>query len=143
MTEAGKEKRGLNEEELRRKIKQLFTQSVPRYYEHTLSVVENMRRLMEGISDPQERMLLIASAYLHDIGYSERYGSDFVGNIPDQKIKMKVHSEEGARIAERILGELGMEKEFIRQVAYLVSVHHREDISDRHLNLLLKADRAS
>lgn len=132
---------GINEEKLKEKVKQLFSESVPRYYEHTMSVVENMKRLSQGIDDPEDKILLIASAYLHDIGYSEPYGDRYVGNIEDQEIKIKLHSVKGAKIARKILEEMGIRKETIQKIEYLVSVHHREDIEDRHLKLLLKADR--
>lgn len=131
----------LDEDELKEKVKRLFSQSLRRYYEHTLLVVENMRKLLKGIDDPEERVVLLASAYLHDIGYSEVYENDYIGNIKNQEIKIKLHSEKGAGIAKRMLNELGMSKKIIQRVAYLVSVHHREDISDPHLKLLLEADR--
>lgn len=131
----------INEEKLKATVKRLFSKSVPRYFHHTISVVENMKKLIKGINDPEDETLLIASAYLHDIGYSETYGDDYVGNIKDQGIKIKLHSERGAKIAERLLNDLGMRKAVIQKVAWMVSVHHREDVEDRHLKLLLEADK--
>jgi hypothetical protein len=36
---------------------------------------------------------------------------------------------------------MGIEPEVVRKVSYLVSVHHREHIEDRHLKMLLQADK--
>lgn len=131
----------IDEGKLKAKVKQLFSESVPRYYEHALSVVENMKKLISEINDPEEKILLLAAAYLHDIGYSEVHGGDYVGNIKDQEIKIRLHSEKGAEIAKKILEEMGMREETIQKVVYLVSVHHREEIADRRLKFLLEADR--
>ncbi|MHC4534260.1 MAG: HD domain-containing protein [Planctomycetota bacterium] len=121
------------------KVKERFLESVPRYYEHTLQVVDNMKSIMARTT--QTLTLLIAVAYLHDIGYSVPYGDDYAGNITEQSVKIKVHSEAEARIAKEILEELGTESPLVKRVAYLVSVHHREDIEDEELKLLLKADK--
>jgi hypothetical protein len=63
-----------------------------------------------------------------------------VGNIKNQEIKIKVHSEVGAKIASELLREIGLEDEIIRKVSFLVSVHHRKDIDDWYLKVLLEAD---
>ncbi len=132
----------INEEKLRAKVKQLFSESVPRYYDHTIVVVENMKKLIKDLDDPEEKTLLVTTAYLHDIGYTQPYGNDYAGNIEEQEIKIKLHSEEGGEIARRILEEIGAKEEMTRRVCYLVSVHHRKDIKDRHLKYLLEADEA-
>jgi len=127
------------EEKLDAKVKERFLESVPRYYEHTLQVVDNMKSIMA--QTPQNLTLLLAAAYLHDIGYSAPYGDGYAGNIKEQSVKIKVHSEAGARIAREVLKDLGAEPSFVERVAYLVSVHHREDIEDEELKLLLQADK--
>lgn len=131
---------GLDEAGLKAKIEQLFTGSGQPYYKHTLAVVANMKMLLQDINDPEERAILVASAYLHDIGYIAPYAGAYAGNIPDQPLKIKVHSESGAGIAHNILQEMGINERITRQVEYLVSVHHRNDIDNKHLKLLLKAD---
>ena len=127
------------EGQLNAKVKELFLNSVPRYYEHTLQVVDNMKSIVARTT--QNPILLLAAAYLHDIGYSAPYEDGYAGNIKDQSVKIKVHSEAGARIAREVLEELGVEPPLVERVAYLVSVHHREDIDDEELKVLLQADK--
>ena len=129
------------EEKLREKVKRLFSESVPRYYGHTISVVENMKELIKDIEDAEGRTLLVTAAYLHDIGYTQADGNDYAGNILNQEIKIKTNSEAGAKIARKILEEIGAKEGMTRKVCYLVSVHHRKDIKDRHLKYLLEADK--
>ncbi len=125
------------EEVLRRRIKEIFSRTVPRYYEHTLKVVTNMKK----VDDSEDRTVLLLAAYLHDIGYSVAYRGDYVGNIDSQSLKTRLHSDVGAKFAEEILSTIGIEPETIKKVSYLVSVHHREDIEDRYLKVLLRADK--
>ena len=124
---------------LNQKIKKLFEKSVPRYYPHTLQVVANMKKIMEG--SPLDKKILIASAYLHDIGYSAPYENDFVGNVEDQKLKIKLHCEVGANIARSILTQMKVEPEIIEKVASLVLVHHENGLEEDYLKLLVEADK--
>ncbi|MEW6025804.1 MAG: HD domain-containing protein [Planctomycetota bacterium] len=137
-----KSRMNMDEERLRARVEEIFSATVPRYYKHTVLVVDNMKGLMRPVRDARERDILLASAYLHDIGYSAPYGGDYAGNIKDQAVKVKYHSEKGAEIARDVLKGLEVNEEVIQKVAYLVSVHHREDIEDRHLKVLLEADKA-
>ena len=129
------------EEELHRMVKEIFSRTVPRYYEHTLKVVANMKDAMKEIDDQEDKTILLLTAYLHDIGYSVAYRGDYVGNIDSQSLKTRLHSDVGVNVAEEILKTIGMEPEIIKKVSYLVSVHHREDIEDRYLKVLLQADK--
>lgn len=129
------------EKKLKKKVKEIFLSSVPRYYDHTLKVVANMKRIAKKIDDPQDRTILLMAAYLHDIGYSVPYRGDYVGNISHQALKIKLHSDVGAKVTEEILQTMGIEPELVRKVSYLVSVHHCEHIEDRYLNMLLQADK--
>ena len=129
------------EEELRRRVQEIFLKTVPRYYEHTLKVVANMKNIMKEIDDSEDRTVLLLAAYLHDIGYSVAYRGDYVGNIGSQALRTRLHSDVGARFAEEILKIIGMKSEITRKVSYLVSVHHQEDIEDRYLKILLRANK--
>jgi putative nucleotidyltransferase with HDIG domain len=129
------------EKELKKKVKEIFLKTVPRYYDHTLKVVANMKRIAKKIDDPQDKTILLLAAYLHDIGYSVPYRGDYVGNINHQALKIKLHCDIGAKVTEEILETMGMEPEVVRKVVYLVLVHHRQDIEDRHLKMLLQADK--
>ncbi|MDI6820046.1 MAG: HD domain-containing protein [Candidatus Hodarchaeaceae archaeon] len=112
---------------------------MPRYYEHTAKVVANVKRLLK--TSTLNKQLLIAAAYLHDIGYSLPYRGGFVGNIQDQNSKMEIHCRKGSKLARKILGELGVESSVADRVAYLVRVYHRADLKDEDLRLLLEADK--
>lgn len=127
------------ETKLDQKVKEIFENSVPRYYEHTAKVVANVKRLLK--TSTLNKQLLVAAAYLHDIGYSLPYREDFVGNIQDQNLKMEIHCRKGSKLARKILGELGVESSIADRVAYLVKVHHRADLEDEDLRLLLEADK--
>jgi len=129
------------EKKLKKKVKEIFLKTVPRYYDHTLKVVANMKRIAKEIDDPQDKTILLLAAYLHDIGYSVPYRGDYVGNISHQALKIKLHSDVGAKVTEEVLETMGIEPKVVRKVSYLVSVHHREHIEDRHLKMLLQADK--
>lgn len=126
------------EAKLDARIKELFINSVPRYYHHTLEVVAKMKEIIKREGKGGE--VLLPAAYLHDIGYCAPHRDSFAGEIADPKEKIKVHSQAGAGIARQILQELDCEPELIDRVAYLVQVHHRQDIDDEQLKLLLEAD---
>jgi len=121
------------------KVKELFERSVPKYYEHTLAVVSNMKRLYK--TSPLDKQLLIAAAYLHDIGYSLSYRRNFVGKIKDQNLKIEIHCHKGSELVRKILDELAVRSSIVNRVAYLVKVHHRTDLDDEDLKLLLAADK--
>lgn len=129
------------EKRINKKVKEIFSRTVPRYYEHTLRVVANMKNMMEGIDDSEDKTVLLLAAYLHDIGYSVAYRGDYVGNILPSALKTRLHSDVGAKFAEEILRTIGTEPEIIKKVSYLVSAHHQEDIEDRYLKILLRADK--
>ncbi len=129
------------EEELHRRVKEIFLKTVPRYYEHTLKVVANIKNIMKEIDASEDRTVLLLAAYLHDIGYSVAYRGDYVGNIGPQALRTRLHSDVGAKFAEGILKSMGIEPEIIKKVSYLVSVHHQQDIEDRYLKILLQADK--
>jgi len=129
------------EKKLKKKIKEIFLKTVPRYYDHTLKVVANIKRIMKKIDDPQDKTILLLAAYLHDIGYSVPYRGDYVGNINRQALKIRLHSEVGAKVTKEVLETMGIEPEVVKKVSYLVSVHHRENIEDRYLKMLLQADK--
>lgn len=129
------------EEELHRRVKETFSRTLPRYYEHTLKVVANMKNIVREIDNPEDKKVLLLTAYLHDIGYSVAYRGDYVGNIVPRALRTRLHSDMGARFAEEILKTMGIEPEVIQKISYLVSVHHQEDIEDRYLKILLRADK--
>ncbi len=126
------------EAKLNARVKELFSTSVPRYYDHTLKVVAKMKEIIKREDKGGE--ILLPAAYLHDIGYCAPYGDFFAGEIADQEEKITVHSLAGARIARQVLQELDFKPELADRVAYLVQVHHRRDIDDEQLKLLLEAD---
>lgn len=129
-------------QKLHRMVKEIFSRTVPRYYDHTLRGVANMKNIMKKIDDSEDRTVLLLAAYLHDIGYSVAYRGEYVGNVNHQALKTRLHSDVGAKVAEKILRTMGIQPELVRKISYLVSVHHRQDIEDRYLKILLQANKA-
>ena len=130
------------EKALEVKIRELFYDSVPRYYDHTMQVVANMKNILkrDGISGDRCAILTVA-AYLHDIGYSAPYEGDYVGNIDDQSVKVPVHCDTGVKISQEVLSDLDVEEEIGTCVIRLVSIHHGVPEPDEDLKLLLEADQ--
>lgn len=87
------------------------------------------------------KIILLAAAYLHDIGYSLPYQDGFIGEIEDQHLKIDVHCREGSEFARKILNDLGVESSIVDRVAYLVKEHHNKEINDEDLQLLISADK--
>ena len=87
----------------------------------------------EGLCDSEQELLEIA-AIVHDIGIKvseEKYGSS----------AGKYQELEGPREAEKLLANLGYEKEFIDKVRYLVGHHHTyNNIDTLPYRILVEAD---
>lgn len=99
---------------LRKKVKDIFLNTVPRYHAHTLKVVTNMKRMMKEIDDPQDKTILLLAAYLHDMGYSVPYRGDYVGNINHQAAKVRLDSEAGAELSKEVLRSLEKDLDLVR-----------------------------
>jgi len=87
----------------------------------------------EGI-DEKTMFTLEAAAYVHDIGIKaaeEKYGYQ----------NGKLQEELGPPIAEKMLTELGFEKDVIDRVCYLIAHHHTyKDVDGIDYRILLEAD---
>ncbi len=82
---------------------------------HALKVADFAERILRH--EPGNRELVLAAAYLHDIGIheAERKHGSTAGNL--QEI-------EGPPIARQILSSLGYEKLFIDEVCEIIASHH-------------------
>jgi hypothetical protein len=82
---------------------------------HALKVAEFAEIILRH--EPGNRELVLAAAFLHDIGIheSERKHGSTAGNL--QEI-------EGPPIAREILSSLGYEKPFINEVCEIIASHH-------------------
>ncbi|MCX7709012.1 MAG: HD domain-containing protein [Clostridia bacterium] len=81
-----------------------------------------------------KQQILEAAAVLHDIGIKE-------SEIKYQSSAGKYQEIEGPPIAEKILGELGYEKEFVDRVCFLVGNHHTYgNIDGTDFQILVEAD---
>jgi len=125
---------------IRNRVRKAFLGTVPKYYGHTMKVVAKMKSLLSEVPEPQEKLILLLAAYLHDIGYSVRYRGQYVGYTLRQSLKVRLHSELGAQLARELLEGEGVETEVVATVSYLVSVHHRSDLEDSRLKILFAAD---
>lgn len=89
--------------------------------------------MLEGL-DEKALHILETAAIVHDIGIKaaeEKYG-DCSG---------KLQEKEGPAVAEKMLLELGYEKDVIDRVSYLVGHHHTyTDIDGKDYQILVEAD---
>ena len=112
-----------------------FYKGDPKHIQHFVKV-HSFAKLIgqeEGI-DEHTQLILEAAAYVHDIGIKpamEKYG----------KCDGKLQEKEGPVLAEKILRELGFEKDVIDRVSYLVGHHHTYDrIDGMDYQILVEAD---
>ncbi len=82
---------------------------------HALKVADFAEKILR--KEPGDRELVLAAAFLHDIGIheAERKHGSTAGNL--QEI-------EGPPIARRILTSFGYEKAFIDEVCEIIASHH-------------------
>lgn len=107
----------------------------PWMIQHFIKVHEFSRLLgMMECLDEKTMEILETSAIVHDIGIKaakEKYGNS----------NGKLQEKEGPPFAEKILEELGYDKEVIERVSYLVAHHHTyTDIDGADYQILVEAD---
>lgn len=112
-----------------------FYKGDPKHIQHFVKV-HSFAKLIgqeEGI-DEHTQLILEAAAYVHDIGIKpamEKYG----------KCDGKLQEKEGPALAEKMLRELGFEKDVIDRVSYLVGHHHTySNMKGMDYQILVEAD---
>ena len=107
----------------------------PKRIQHFIKVHAFARMIgrREGL-EGRELETLLAAAIVHDIGIrvcEEKYGS----------CEGKLQEKEGPAIAEKMMGELGFDREMTERVAFLVGHHHTyRDIEGMDYQILVEAD---
>ena len=107
----------------------------PKRIQHFLKVWGFARQIgkMEGLDEATQEILETA-AIVHDIGIKvslEKYGSS-AGNYQEK---------EGPALAEKMLKEVGYDKELISRVCFLVGHHHTyTGVEGADYQILLEAD---
>ncbi|MDO4308155.1 MAG: HD domain-containing protein [Eubacteriales bacterium] len=112
-----------------------FYRGDPQHIQHFVKVQSFARMIgQEEHLDEKTLYILEAAALVHDIGIRpamEKYG----------KSNGKLQEEEGPAYAERMLRELGFDKDVIARVSYLVGHHHTyKDIDGLDYQILVEAD---
>ena len=88
---------------------------------HTEISIEYMQQILKGEKKDQLSSILIPAIILHDVGWSE-IGEE--KNISWGKAEMRTkHMKEGARLARKILNEIGYDPEKVEVISYLVAGH--------------------
>ncbi len=123
----------MNSELLREMIK--YENGVPHRIHHFLKVRAFADMIAEGEGVDEKTMRIIDTAALvHDIGIKpslEKYSSSAGG----------YQEKEGPAVCERLLSELGYDKEIIDRVSYLVGHHHTyKSIDGIDYQILVEAD---
>lgn len=99
---------------------------------HAMQVAYYAERILQEVS--ADRNIVLASAYLHDIGIHEaeqKYGST----------SGKYQEIEGPPIARSILKRLGIEDEFIETVCKIIGKHHTPNgVNSLEFQVLYEAD---
>ena len=95
--------------------------------------VHSYAKLIAESEQVDEKCLftLVASALTHDIGIhlcEEKYGN----------CNGKLQEKEGPALAEKLLGELGFDRDVSERVQYLIAHHHTYDAID--YQILVEAD---
>lgn len=118
-------------EQLIEEMKSLFG-SDQRRINHALSVLASAERLLE--TEPGDKLTVIASAILHDIGIQEaaRKHNSVVG---------KYQELEGPPIARPILKRVGIDDERIEHICRIIANHHSaRDIDTPEFRIIWDSD---
>lgn len=130
------------EQQIRDRLKGLFTGRLERFYSHSIKAGEAMKRLVKDKN--VDAKTLIIAAYLHDVGYAApiTLGIRLVADIWNPFTRRRAHQEKGPLVSDSILRELKVDDKIRDRINYLISVHHRDDIEDEYVKLLIAADKA-
>ena len=112
-----------------------FYRGDPSRIQHFLKVHSFAKLIGEEESlDEKTLYILEAASYVHDIGIRpslEKYGKE----------NGSLQEKEGPAEAEKMMKELGFDKEIIERVSYLVGHHHTyTDINGMDYQILVEAD---
>lgn len=112
-----------------------FYEGDPNHIQHFVKVHSFARLIgQEEKLDEKTQLILEAAAYVHDIGIKpslELYGNDAGPN--QEKL--------GPELAEKMMKEIGFEKDVIERVSYLVGHHHTyTNIDGLDYQILVEAD---
>jgi len=138
--DAGGEKR------LREIVRPILLQGRNGDWEHTLRAVEFGRCLLTH--EPADEDIVIATLYLHDIGWSRIDFSDFIQASPARKKETRSlarHMQEGARLADELLADMGCDPRIRRRIVAIIAVHDEPEkvfaMNDPSATLVVEADR--
>ncbi len=112
--------------ELKKKIKPYFEKYGGHDFTHTERVYRNAIKISKG--ENVDLDVVKAAALLHDIAR----------NMEDTR-KIKCHSEEGAKIAKKILKEINFPEEKIKKVVHAIKVHRYS--KNKEAKIIQDADR--
>ena len=103
-------------------------------YNHTLAAVYWMEKLIE--KEGGDKRILIPAIYLHDIGY----GKD-IKSLQERISRKKIHMEEGAKEAEKILSKIGFSEDEIKEITHLIRIHDNfKELKTKNDFLIFEAD---
>ena len=115
-------------------------------WEHTLRALEFGRYLLQHEAADED--IVIATLYLHDIGWSRIDFSDFIQASPAQKKEtqsLALHMLAGARLADKLLADLGYDPQLRRRIVAIIAVHDEPEkifaMDDPSATMVMEADR--
>ena len=115
-------------------------------WDHTLRAIEYGRYLLKN--EPADEDIVIATLYLHDIGWSQIDFSDFIQASPARKIEtqgLALHMQQGARLADELLENMEYDPQTRRRIVAIIAVHDEPDkifkMNDPSATMVVEADR--
>ncbi len=115
-------------------------------WEHTLRAIDFGKYLLQN--EPADEDIVIATLYLHDIGWSQIDFSDFIQASPARKIEtqgLALHMQQGARLADELLSDLGYDPAARRRIVAIIAVHDEPEkifeMDDPSATMVVEADR--
>lgn len=139
-----------NADDLEEKVKSraipLLQDGRPGDLEHTFRVVELGRTLAEA--ENGDMLFIIPALYLHDIGWSQIDYSEWQSTPYHQQEQSEPalkHQLEGAKLADRILRQIKLDKALTARIVKYIEVHDQPakvfSLNDSDATLCFEADR--
>jgi hypothetical protein len=96
-----------------------------RFIDHTLKVLDQAEKIAEGerVRDEFTKSVVTLSSIYHDIGIPESMKKYSSMDAPYQE-------KEGPPVARELMGKIGVRRDILERVCFIVGAHHTKDKVD-------------